>query len=134
MFDTALLEVPAILGVPMVIYRVSTQSTDRADLDCRIATYLNIKYVDGMAPPEWQSHIGSCLVARKDKKPLSSLHLEAVWMYIDSLLDYFGEEGPKQAQKMITKEGFEEWLESYKENQVENGRPEWENVGSLYDV
>jgi hypothetical protein len=109
MFDNALLEVPAILGVPMVIHRVGTQSACRPDLDCKIATYLNIEYVDDMAPPEWQSHIGGCLVARKNKKPLSSQHLEALCMYIDRILDNFGD-GVKQeqAQAMVTREGFEE--------------------------
>ncbi|KAK5735723.1 hypothetical protein LTR17_007895 [Elasticomyces elasticus] len=82
MFGSPPLEVPAILGIPMVIHRVGTKSRDRADLDCQIATYLNIKYSDGLAPPQWQSHVGSCLVARKDKKPLSLPHLEAVWMFI----------------------------------------------------
>jgi hypothetical protein len=134
MFDTALLEVPALLGIPMVIYRVGIQSPDRADLDCRIATYLNITYANSRAPPEWQSHVGSCLVARKDKKPVSSQHLEAVWMYLDRLAGAFSEDGPKEAREMITREGFEEWLENYKENSALSGRPEWENVGSLYDL
>jgi len=134
MFDGPLLEVPAILGVPLVIHRVGTQSNNRADLDCQIATFLNITYRDGMAPPEWQSHVGSCLVARKDKKPLSSQHLEAVWMYIDRILDYFGEEGPREAQKLITRKDFEKWLENYKLREASNGRSEWADVGSLYDL
>jgi hypothetical protein len=132
MFDNPLLEVPALLEVPIVIYRVGTQSTSQSGLDCQIATYLNIKYVDGLAPPEWQSRVGSCLVARKDKKPLSSQHLEAVWMYIDRILDHFSE-GARGAQQLITRQQFEGWLGIYSHNQVINGRTEWGNVGSLYD-
>jgi hypothetical protein len=41
--------------------------------------------------------------------------------------------GEKEAQKLITREQFEEWLENCKHNQVINHRKEWENVGSLYD-
>ncbi|KAK4888622.1 hypothetical protein LTR27_012517 [Elasticomyces elasticus] len=60
MFDgSPPLEVPAILGIPMVIHRVGTKSSDRADLDCQIATYLNIKYFGWpgaatVAVPRWE--------------------------------------------------------------------------------
>ena len=134
MFDSPLLEVPAIMGIPLVIHRVGTQSNNRADLDCRIATFLNVKYEDGFAPREWQSHVGTCIVARKDKKPLSAEHLEAVWMYIDRLMDIFGEEGPEKAQKEISRDSFEEWFEDYKNNEVENGRENWKNVGSIMGI
>lgn len=133
-FDGPLLEAPAIMGIPLVIRRLGTQSNNRTYLDCRIATLLNVKYSDGLAPLEWQSHVGSCIIARKDKKPLSSEHLEAVWMYMDRLMDTYGEEGPKAAQKETTRESFEEWFEDYKDNEVENGRPSWEHVGSLYEI
>jgi hypothetical protein len=133
-FEKTILEVPAILGIPLVIRRVGTQSNDCADLDCQIATFLNVKYEDGLAPSQWQSHVGTCLVARKDKKPLTSQHLEAVWMYIDRLMDCYGEEGPRQAQKEMTKKRLETWFENYKENEAENERTEWKDVGSLYDI
>jgi hypothetical protein len=133
-FDGPLLEVPAIMGIPLVICRVGTQSNHHPDLDCQIATYLNIAYHDGLAPLEWQSHIGSCLVARKDKKPLSVEHIEAVWMYIDRLMDLFGDDSPRRAQKDISREGFERWFKGYKKKNVQNGRPEWGDVGSLYEL
>ncbi|KAK3660316.1 hypothetical protein LTR56_000692 [Elasticomyces elasticus] len=133
MFGSPALEVPGLLGIPMVIHRVGTISTgDRADLDCQIATYLNIKSSDGlMAPPQWQSHVGSCLVARKDQKPLSLPHVEAVWMFISMVLDHISED-QKEAQTLITRQGFERWLDDYKSGQVMNGRTEWADVGSLY--
>ncbi|KAF1847749.1 uncharacterized protein K460DRAFT_363787 [Cucurbitaria berberidis CBS 394.84] len=133
-FDGPLLQVPAIMGIPLVIHRVGTKSNNRADLDCRIATFLNVKYEDGFAPPQWQSHVGTCIVARKDKKPLSAEHVEAVWMYIDKLMDTFGEEGPQAAQKEISREHYEEWFERYRDSEAENGRDEWRNVGSIYNV
>jgi hypothetical protein len=123
-FDNPLLEVPAIMGVPLVIHRLGTKSNNRADLDCRIATFLIVTFRDGLASPELQSHVGSCLVARKDKKPLSSEHLEAVWMYIDRLMDMFGD-GPKSAQKDINRDDFESWFEGYRKECAGYGRDEW---------
>lgn len=130
MFDTSLLEVPALIGIPMVIHRIGTQSNHRPDLDCQIATCLNIEYSNSLAPPQWQSHVGSCLVARKDKKPLSSQHLEAVWMYIDRVLDYYGDVGVKQAQALITRKEFERWFDNRKRNEARNRKSEWADVGS----
>jgi hypothetical protein len=133
-FDNELLEVPALMGIPLVIHRVGTQSANRADLDNRIATFLDIAYDTGFSPPEWQSRVRSCLIARKDKKPLSSAHMEAVWMYIDRVLDIFGDSGPKRAQARINKDDVEEWFENYKESAAENGHDKWRDVGSIYDV
>jgi hypothetical protein len=132
-FDNPLLEVPAIMGIPLVIHRLGTKSNNRADLDCLVATFLNVTYRDGFAPPEWQSHVGSCLVARKDKKPLSVEQLEAVWLYIDRLMDMFGD-GPKSAQKNMNRDDFESWFEEYKEESVGYGQDQWKDVGSLYDI
>jgi hypothetical protein len=133
-FDEAILPVPARIGVPLVIYRMGTQSPDRADLDCRVATYLNVTYEDGIAPPAWQSHVGTCLVARKDKKPFSMQHMDAIEMYIDMLMDYFGDDGPYAAQRQITPEVFEKWFENYSANQKKDGRSGWENVPSFSEV
>jgi hypothetical protein len=55
-------------------------------------------------------------------------------MYINRLMDIFGDEGPTAAQEEINREDFESWFENYKENNVENGRDEWKNVVSLYNL
>jgi hypothetical protein len=68
-FDGPLLEVPAKTHIPLVIHRIGTKSKHRADLECPIATCLNIKYTNGVAPQKWQSGVGSCIVARKTKGP-----------------------------------------------------------------
>ncbi|KAH7114751.1 hypothetical protein B0J13DRAFT_460077, partial [Dactylonectria estremocensis] len=62
--------VPGLIEVPLVLHRVGTRSANRADLDNQIATYLNINPVSGFPPPVWQSHVGTDVVARKDRKPL----------------------------------------------------------------
>lgn len=41
----------------------------------------------------WQSDVGSVLVVRADKKPLSANHVEAFSMLANAVLDGFGDEG-----------------------------------------
>jgi len=45
-----------LIEIPLVSYRVDTQSTNRADLDNQIATQLNIGSESGFAPSAWQSY------------------------------------------------------------------------------
>ena len=54
MFDNPLLEVPALLGIPMVIERIGNDHGDRPN----VATILTTEYESGLAPPEWQSNVG----------------------------------------------------------------------------
>ncbi|KAH8653918.1 hypothetical protein BGZ61DRAFT_468096 [Ilyonectria robusta] len=51
--------VPGLIEVPLVLHRVGTRSANR--------TYLNINSDSGFAPPAWQSHVGTIVVARKDR-------------------------------------------------------------------
>ncbi|PYH81280.1 hypothetical protein BO82DRAFT_402545 [Aspergillus uvarum CBS 121591] len=58
-------------------------------------TYLHIDPISGLAPPAWQAgRIGTVIVARRDRKDLSPEHYEATWMYIDYMIDFFGNGGP----------------------------------------
>ncbi|KAH6986715.1 hypothetical protein EDB80DRAFT_874749 [Ilyonectria destructans] len=70
--------VPGHIEVPLALYRVGTQSANRADLDNQIAIYLNIDAKSGFTPPEWQLYIGTVVVARKNMKPLLPHYLEGV--------------------------------------------------------
>lgn len=134
MFSNDLLKVPALLEIPLVIHRVGTQSSYRGSLDCQIATFLNVEPDDGLALPEWQSGVGTCIVARKDKKPLSQEQLEIVWMYIDRLMEVFGD-NPAMAPKMWSRKLFEHFFARYKRDEVSQmNRKEFESVKSLYDV
>ncbi|XP_044714430.1 uncharacterized protein HRG_12009 [Hirsutella rhossiliensis] len=89
-FSQSVPSVPALIEVPLVLYRTGTQSANEADLDNQIATYLNIDADSGFAPPEWQSQVGTVVVARKDRRPFYPQHLEGVWMFCDHILDLFG--------------------------------------------
>lgn len=104
--------VPGLINIPLVLHRMGTQSANKADLDNQIATYLNIEADHGFAPQEWQSNVGTVLVARKDKKPLFPQHLEGVWMYCSYILDYFGE-GEGAPRRLYNRPVFERWWQVY---------------------
>ena len=96
-----------MMDIPLVMYPVGAQSSNPADLDCSIATSLAISYDNGFAPPQWQSP-GSCIVASRDKKPLSEEHLEGIQMYMEKLTECFGEDGPEVPHEQMTRDDFEE--------------------------
>lgn len=132
-FEGPIIEIPALLEIPLVIHRLGTQSASQPDLDCQIATWLMIKYKDGFAPPKWQSHVGSCWLARKDKKPLSEMQVYAIHDYLSMLLDRYSG-GPKGAQKMVTRKAFERWFDDYVKSMVEVGGPEWTDIEGFYEI
>jgi hypothetical protein len=141
MFLQPVAPIPALIEVPLVLHRVGTESVNQVDLDNQIATYLNIDANSGYAPPEWQSHVGTILVARKDRKPFPPQHLEGVWMFCDHILDLFGEgEGPPRW--LYSRQAFEEWWAEYCEEQKrlragkggERDPDDWRAVRSPYQV
>lgn len=64
-FSNSVPHVPGLIGIPLVFHRVGTQSIHQFELDNQIVTYLNINAATGFAPPEWQSRVGTVIVARK---------------------------------------------------------------------
>jgi len=90
-----------------------------------------------------QSHVGTVVVARKDRKPLLPQHLEGVWMYCDYILDLFGEgEGPPR--RLYSRQAFQKWWDGYWEDQKQNqsrsglggegGPDDWWAVKSPYET
>ncbi|KJZ70619.1 hypothetical protein HIM_10007 [Hirsutella minnesotensis 3608] len=133
--------IPALIEVPLVLHRVGTESVNQVDLDNQIATYLNIDANSGYAPPEWQSHVGTVVVARKDRRPLLPQHLEGVWMFCDHVLDLFGDgEGPPSW--LYSRQAFEKWWAEYCDEQKrlrpgkggERDPDDWRAVRSPYQV
>ncbi|WEW61540.1 hypothetical protein PRK78_007030 [Emydomyces testavorans] len=132
--------IPALIEVPLVVHRVGTQSPNRPDLDNQIATYLNIDADSGFAPPEWQSRVGTVVVARKDMKPLLPHHMEGVWMYCDRILDFFGE-GGGAPRNLYNRQAFERWWNGYCKEQKgfrfgaggEDDPDDWRAVRSPYE-
>jgi hypothetical protein len=133
-FSQPVPNIPALIEVPLVLDRVGTQSADRADLDNQIATYLNIDANSGFAPPAWQSHVGTVVVARKDGKALLPQHLEGVWMYCDRILCLFGE-GEGAPTRLYNRQAFEKWWKGYCKEQKEIDNPGFRGaVRSPYEV
>ena len=64
--------VSRLVEVSLAFYCVGIQSANQADLDNQMITYININPKSGVAPSEWRSHVGTVIVARKDKKTLLS--------------------------------------------------------------
>ncbi|KAJ7508320.1 hypothetical protein B0H11DRAFT_23118 [Mycena galericulata] len=141
-FALAVPPIPTLIEVPLVTYRVGTQGgLTNGDLDNQIATFLNIDAASGFAPPEWQSGVGTVIVARKDRKPLLPHHMEGVWMYCDSILDNFGDEG-KAPRHRYSRAAFEKWWANYCKEQRgfrrgrggEDDPDDWRDVKSPYEV
>ncbi|KAM4067808.1 putative ectomycorrhiza-upregulated zf-mynd domain-containing protein [Hirsutella rhossiliensis] len=140
-FSQSVPSVPALIEVPLVLYRTGTQSANEADLDNQIATYLNIDADSGFAPPEWQSQVGTVVVARKDRRPFYPQHLEGVWMFCDHILDLFGE-GDGPPRWLYSRHAFEEWWVNYCKEQKrirpgkggERDPDDWGAVRSPYEV
>ncbi|KGO50194.1 Uncharacterized conserved protein UCP028035 [Penicillium expansum] len=132
-FNNRVPPVPALLDFPIVVHRVGTPDNGAFDhLDNQAITYIHITTETGLAPPEWQSGIGTVIVARKDKKDLSPEHYEAIWMYCDHILDYFGE-GEGAPKHLFTRQAFERWFVGYQKEQLGFGRQEWTSVPPLYE-
>ncbi|KAJ5414217.1 hypothetical protein N7509_000844 [Penicillium cosmopolitanum] len=130
-FNNTVPPVATLLDFPIVIHRLGTRyNGEFGNLDNQIITYLNVEAKSGLAPPRWQSGIGSVIVARKDRKDLSPEHYEAIWMYHDHLLDYFGE-GPAP-EHLYNRKAFDRWFVGYAKDTAGFGRKEWNSVAPLY--
>lgn len=130
-FNNTVPPVAALLDFPIVIHRLGMHyNGEFGNLDNQIIAYLNVEAKSGLAPPRWQSGIGSVIVARKDRKDLSPEHYEAIWMYHDHLLDYFGE-GPAP-EHLYNRKAFDRWFVGYAKDTAGFGRKEWNSVAPLY--
>lgn len=76
-----------------------------------------IETKSGLASPKWQ-RAGTTLFIRKDKKPLTENHLEALWMFNDSILESFGDSAA-EAQALMTKDKWNQFWNNYKVNQID---------------
>lgn len=151
-FSEPALPVSRRLGLPLAMWREGTKSSNRADLDCQMATYLAIDDRTAFAPPRWQANVGTVIVARLDRKPLSSQHIEGFWMYNDAILDATSESqtGVINERRWLGRAQFERWWRNYVKERHEgsaeflrlNGMPppepgsadDFSNPGSPYDL
>ncbi|KAF8586973.1 S-adenosyl-L-methionine-dependent methyltransferase [Ramaria rubella] len=144
-FTTQALPVSTTLALPLVMQREGSAYSARADLDCQMATYMAIDTRSGLAPLEWQSRVGTVIIARQDRKPLLCQHFEAFLTYNDEIIDILGVGG--RAQR-LTRTAFIRWWHMFRESTLEarelfasiNGgeapkdADDWREVPSPYDI
>lgn len=114
-----------LIGLPVRILRLDRRpslSIPR-DYDNQLITYLMIDPVSGFAPLAWQQGIGTVIVARDDRRPLTSQYVEALWMYADALLDRYSE--GLVTPNQITQPAFDRFWRQY--DMEQQFRPEWTN-------
>ncbi len=117
--------VPPVLGlikVLLVLHQLRTQSSNQADLDNQITTYININTTSRFAPPEWQLYVSTVVAVCKDRKLLLLQYLKGMQMYCDYILDLF-REGEGVLRQLYNQVAFKKQQEQYcKEQKDQPGK------------
>lgn len=125
---------PALLDIPLVFHKLPTNPTGSDDfMDNEKITRLNIDPDTGLAPPQWQSGVGTVLVARTDGKHLIYPHIEAILAYCEKISEIFGN-GDGAPRHMYNRKSFEEFWFEYRARTADNWSYMWRNVGSPYEA
>ncbi len=92
----------------------------------------------GVAPiPEWQTDVGSVLIARKDKRPITTKQVEAMSQFCREHLVKFAElyksEGKladieEELKAKMTPNYFKEWFAGFRDAKVLDGKADWEGL------
>ena len=131
-------EISKLIELPLLVARLGPPDTIPGDTyhKNRPATFLHMRPCSGFAPIDWQRKLGAVLVVRADRKPLNCLHLEAVWRYHWTMLRDVNsiqwERG--LGAKKFTRKSFEAFWVRWKEQQIEAGREDFEDLISPYNV
>ncbi|KLO09171.1 hypothetical protein SCHPADRAFT_858154 [Schizopora paradoxa] len=114
-----------LIGQPILIYRHLRDDAhkyinhpERQNYDNQAVTHMMIDPSTGYAAPRWQCGIGRVTIARQDKSPLTTLDLEKIWMYCDSVLDSFSD-GHRPSLQSHNPAAFEEFAKKYDEEKKE---------------
>jgi hypothetical protein len=137
LFNERVSPLSAAITLPIHVYREGPLENakihpERALYDNAPATKLMIELEDGLAPPDWQCGVGTVLVARKDKKPLSVEHMEALMDFVEELLWNYPDDINQDSD--ITRNAFEKHFQSFKWGCVKDGEADWREVVSPYAV
>jgi hypothetical protein len=100
------------------------------------ATILQTRPCTGQCLYDWDRKIGVVLVVRTDGKPLSCLHLEAMWKFNSMLLQDSNVIASWEigVQPKVGRKNFEKFWQEYRSKQIAAGREEFESLGSPYDI
>ena len=120
------------VGQPMLLYRIPPSkalASQRINLDNIFATFMMLEADPrrsgfGWAPPKYQSHIGSVIVARQDFAPLTVVDLECMadfcQTYMQELFEEYLDSGstdPSEVIAAMTPENYREQVEEHLEMQ-----------------
>jgi len=120
--------VPELFGIPLLIHSpVVATGIDIKNGDNQPAVYLQIEPKDGFAPARWQIlNPGTCLVIRKDKKPLTLEVIETIvafhWKLLRDCYGYPEEDGWAPLQGLMHPAVFQMFSRDYYREQHEKGR------------
>jgi hypothetical protein len=135
--DSVPTEVSVMLELPLLVQRLNPRDDIPGDTyhKNRPATFLQMRPYSGFASLDWQRKIGAVLVVRMDRKPLSCLHLEAIWRYHWTLLSDVNSIGwEREGKGKITRKGFEVFWNEFRKRQIDAGREDFEGLVSPYEV
>lgn len=135
--DSLPTEMSVLLELPLLAQRLNPRDDVPGDTyhKNRPATFLQMRPCSGFASLDWQRKIGAVLVVRMDRKPLSCLHLEAIWRYHWTLMsDVNSIAWQTDRKKNITRKAFELFWNEFRKRQVEAGREDFENLVSPYEM
>ncbi|MCJ1401603.1 hypothetical protein MMC11_004819 [Xylographa trunciseda] len=139
-------EISRLVEFPVLVKKYSPDRSwkdHRQSYDNVQATFLHVDADPksqgwGWAPPEWQSHIGSVLVVRQDKKDLTPQQAEAL---CDFCYDYMqskfeasleGEMTRDRVMGFMTKQSFAKFFQNYQKEQTSFGN-QWSSAKSPFD-
>ncbi|KAK7036303.1 SET domain-containing protein [Favolaschia claudopus] len=122
-------------GFPLLIYSdVIHQGRQTQGSGNQPAVYLRIEVGNGLAPPDWQivQDPDTCIVVRRDYKPLTREAMEACYAFHSMLLsDAYGwpeEEGWAPGGEHLTRAAFQLFYKKYYRDQNEVGRKQFKSV------
>lgn len=127
-------DIPKKIGLDIRIHQYPPHPALRnttGSLDNQVVTFLHLDANPhspswGWAPPEWQSGVGSVLLVRADRKPISPRQVEILTEYcftkLEPSIESSIEAGTLSARQRvfdrISKQGFDAFFESYKKEQM----------------
>lgn len=119
--------VTALFGIPLLIYSAAVErGIDMPGQGNQPAVYLRIEPDNGFAPPPWQMCLpGSCIVVRRDKKPLLKATLEAIYAFHGKILNGAGypeSDGWAPIREYMTPAAFQFFSRDHFEKQKEKKR------------
>jgi hypothetical protein len=131
-------EMSVLIELPLLVQRLNDRDLIPGNAyhkNC-VVTFLHVRPCSGLAPLDWQRRVGAVLVVRMDRKPLSGLHLEAIWRYHWSVLSDLNsvQIGFERHNLRVSRKAFEIFWSQYKKKQIEAGREDFEELGSPYDM